>query len=350
MTDRGITRRTALARSAALAGTLALRRWPGAGVGMVEERPTLVVLWLNGGPAGLFNSAGSFLQTGAFGVTPSRVLGLGNDLYVDAESFGVLPSVARSHMSSINFRHGVIRPHEHARAAVLETGARSQLLRMAAVMPDAPIRCAVVNSLGFPAGVGANPPPEDGVNLERVLDLDALARRVGATQRDDVRAVYGVSTDATAVGDQSSTFAAVELLVRSGTSVIFAQPAYTGRADRQFDTHNDDSGAEARAVMAPITPSLAIFLDRMLALPGRNVVTILVGEFSRTVPESDHEPGGTATFVGKYVKTGTAGPQRPDGSPPLDAPPPEALWAYAAAALHLGPGPFGRNPNPELIA
>ena len=350
MTDRGITRRTALGRGAAFAGALALRRGLRPGVGTIEERPTLVVLWLNGGPAGLFNSSGSFLRSGAFGVTPGRVRDLGNSLYVDAESFGVFPGVARSHMSSINFRHGVIRPHEHARAAVLESGARSQLLRMAAVMPDAPIRCAVVNSLGFPAGVGADPPPEDGVRLERVLDLGPLASRVGATQLDDVRAAYGVAANATAVGDQSSTFAAVELLVRTGTSVIFAQPAYTGRPDRQFDTHEDDSGVEARAVMAPITPSLAKFLDRVLALPGRNVVTILVGEFSRTVPQSDHEPGGTATFVGKYVKTGTAGPQQPDGSPPLDAPPPEALWAYAAAALHLGSGPFGRNPNPELIA
>ncbi len=33
---------------------------------------------------------------------------------------------------------------------------------------------------------------------------------------------------------------------------------------------------------------------------------------------------------------------------PNDAPPPEGLWAYASAALHLNGAPFGRNPNPEL--
>lgn len=84
-------------------------------------------------------------------------------------------------------------------------------------------------------------------------------------------------------------------------------------------------------------------------MPGRNVVTLLVGEFSRTVPKSDHEPGGTATLIGRYDRTGIAGPQNPDGSPPLDAPPPEAVWAYAAAALNLRGSPFGRNSHPELI-
>jgi hypothetical protein len=72
MTDRGITRRTALGRGAAFAGALALRQLPRPGIGMLEERPTLVVLWLNGGPAGLFSSSGSFLRSGAFGVTPAK--------------------------------------------------------------------------------------------------------------------------------------------------------------------------------------------------------------------------------------------------------------------------------------
>jgi hypothetical protein len=78
-------------------------------------------------------------------------------------------------------------------------------------------------------------------------------------------------------------------------------------------------------------------------------VTLLVGEFSRTIPESDHEPGGTATIIGKYVRTGTAGPQQADGSPPLNAPPPEAMWAYVADVLRIARSPFGQNPNPTLI-
>ena len=348
MTTRIITRRAVLKGGAAFAGALALGCRPLAKSSRPEERPTLVVLWLNGGPAGLFNSAGSFLASGAFGVTADNVRALGNDLYVDAASLGALPPTATAHMASINFQHGIVRPHEKARAAVLEAGPRSQLLRLAAVMPPAPVRCAVVNNLGLPVGVDASAPAEDGATLERVVNLD-VPRRLAARQLDDACDAYGMPRSHTAVEDTRSTFVGVESLVHAGAGVIFAQPAYTGRPDRAFDTHRDEAGTAAREVMAPITPLLATFLSRMLALPGRNVVTLLVGEFSRTIPESDHEPGGTATVIGKYVKTGTAGPQRADGAPPENAPPPEGLWAYTAAALRLGPAPFGRNPNPELI-
>jgi hypothetical protein len=350
MSNKTISRRTIIQGGAALAGTLAIGSWPATLAQKPEERPTLVIFWLNGGPAGLFNSANSFLRSGAFGVTERNVRDLGNGLFVDAGSFGALPPAAQAHMASINFRHGILRPHDHARAAVLESGSRSQLLRLAAVMPEAPIRCAVVNDLGFPVGVSASAPAEGGASLERVVDVEGVARRLLATKLGEVRAAYGMPLNQTSIRDQRSTFAAVELLVHAGASVIFAQPAYTGRTDRQFDTHRDDTGVAARAVMTPITPSLTTFLDRTLALRGRNVVTLLLGEFSRTIPESDHEPGGTATVIGKYVKTGTAGPQNADGSPPANAPPPEALWAFVAAALNLGATPFGRNPNPELIA
>jgi hypothetical protein len=232
---------------------------------------------------------------------------------------------------------------------VLEAGPRSQLLRLAAAIPDGRARCAVVNDLGLPVGVSATPPAEGGARFERVLDLEGL-ENTGADQPvDDVRDAYGMPRAVTAIRDQRPTFVAVDLLVRRGAGVVFAQPAYTGRPDRQFDTHGDESGEAARAIMAPLTPSLATFVDRMLALPGRNVVILLVGEFSRTVPESDHEPGGTATLIGKYIKTGTAGRQTAQGAPPVGAPPPEGLWAFAAAALRLPTAPFGPNPNPELV-
>jgi len=345
MADSTMTRRTLLKGGAALAGALAVSGRGIARAAPADEQPTLVVLWLNGGPAGLFNSANSFLRSGAFGVTADNVRSLGNDLYVDAGSLGALPQVACAHMASINFRHGILRPHDHARAAVLENAGHSQLLRMAAAMPaGGPIRCGLVNDLGFPKGVSAGPPAETGVSLEFVMNYDSIK----VPELDRIRKAYDAPTDDW-IRSASGTFAAVEGLVRARASVVFAQPAYTGQPDRQFDTHNDDSGVLARSLMAPITPLLATFLERVMALPGHNVVTMLVGEWSRTSPKSDHEPGGTATVIGKYVKTGTAGPQRADGSPPENAPPPEGLWAYAAAALRLRNASFGRNPNPQLV-
>lgn len=349
MSTKKISRRTIIKGSAALAATLALGKLPQLVDAKSKEKPTLVVLWLNGGPAGLFNSANSFLRNGAFGVTEQNTRNLGNGLFVDKDSLGALPETALAHMSSINFRHGILRPHDHARAAVLQSTSRSQLVRLAAEMPESSIRSAVVNNLGFPNGVSKNAPAEGGVSLERIVDFSYMRKSIKRQLFTEVGEAYGVSPDAIFVKDQSSTFAAVEMLVHAGTSVIFAQPAYTGRADRQFDTHGDESGAASREVMAPITPQLATFLDRTLTMRGRNVVTLLMGEFSRTTSKSDHEPGGTATFIGKYVKTGTAGPQNADGSPPENAPPTEAVWAYATAALGLGSTTFGANPNPELI-
>lgn len=109
------------------------------------------------------------------------------------------------------------------------------------------------------------------------------------------------------------------------------------------------TGAEARKIFGTIMAPLKTFVGRALALAYQNVVIALVGEFSRTTDTSDHEPGGTATVIGKYVKTGTAGPQIETGAPPPGSPPPTGLWAYLATVLKIEDHPFGANPNPELV-
>jgi hypothetical protein len=318
-----------------------------------SESPALVIVYLNGGPAGLFNSANSFLPKGSFGVTHDNVRAVGNGLFVDAGSYGSLPAAALAHMASVNFKHGLYQ-HDLARAALLQTGNRSNLLLLTQAMPNpAPVRCAVVNSLGLPVGVDANPPAENGIALERVLDLRTLAvydsPSARAPSRAELAAAYGVKPDATTIGDVGSTFLATELLLRAGTHVVFAQALFTGRPDRQIDTHQDPSGTQARDIMTTVMPALRTFVARALALPQRNVVIALVGEFSRTIGESDHEPGGTATVIGKYVKTGTAAPQTATGAPPPNSPPVAGLWAYLATVLRLREHPFGANPNPELV-
>lgn len=339
-----VSRRTVLQGAAALSLAQLTR---GARAAPFESS-SLVVIYLNGGPCGLFNSADSFLDNGGFGVTAANVRRLEGGLCVDAATFGSLPERALARMASINFKHGMYK-HELARAALLQTGDRSNLLLLAQTIPDpAPIRCAVVNSLGFPAGVDPRPPPEAGIALERVLDLREIGVFSGDEHLERTAAAYRVPAATSAIADTRTSFLAAELLVRQGAHVVFTQPLYDGRPDRQLDTHHDSSGREARAIMGAIVEPLRTFVGRMLAME-RNVVIALMGEFSRTLGESDHEPGGTATVIGRYVKAGTAGRQTPDGAPPPGSPGVGGLWSYLCAVLQLDDPGFGPNPNPELV-
>jgi hypothetical protein len=353
MNGTGFGRRAILKSAAAALALPVLTRGLLAAPPPLHESSALVILYLNGGPSGLFNSANSFLPRGSFGVTGDNVRAVGNGLFVDDGTLGSLPPTALAHMASINFKHGIQR-HELARGALLQTGSRSNLLLLAQAMSGpAASRCAVVNTLGLPVGVDATPPAEGGIVLERILDLQSIPPlgelSVPSPSRGRIAAAYQAEETATAISDLKTTLLAAELLLRSGTSVVFAQPAFMGRPDRQFDTHGDTSGAQARQLMSSILPEVRTFVARALGLPGRNVVIALFGEFSRTVDASDHEPGGTATIIGKYVRTGTAGPQNPDGSPPINSPPVAGLWSYLATVLRVEEHPFGANPNPELV-
>jgi hypothetical protein len=348
----GLSRRIVLQGAAATLAMPAMTRAAG-GPGRPSETPALVVLFLNGGPAGLFNSAGSFVEKRGFGVTRDNVRPVGNGLVVDAPTLGTLPAAALGHMASINFRHGLYT-HDLSRAALLQTGSRSNLLLVAgSVTSPAPIHCAVVNNLGLPVGVDRSPPAENGVTLEHVLDLRAIPvladPALPSPDLAQIAAAYGASPAATAISDVRTTLTAVELLVRGGTSVVFAQPVFVGRADRQFDTHSDAEGVKAREIMSSIIGEVRTFVARAMEIPGRNVVIALMGEFSRTVGESDHAPGGTTTVIGKHVRTGTGGPQTAGGLPPPTSPPPAGLWAYLATVLQLKDHPFGVNPHPELV-
>jgi len=345
-------RRTVLQGAAAALVLPAMSRAAGP-PGRPSETPALVVLYLNGGPAGLFNSAGSFVGQRGFGVTRDNIRPVGNGLVVDAATLGTLPPAALGHMAAINFRHGLYT-HDLSRAALLQTGSRSNLLLVAgAVTSPAPIHCAVVNNLGLPVGVDRSPPAENGVSVEHVLDLRAIPvladPALPSPDLAQIAAVYGVSPAARAISDVKTTLTAVELLVRGGTSVVFAQPAFVGRADRQFDTHSDAEGVKDRDIMSSIVGELRTFVSRAMEIPGRNVVIALMGEFSRTVGESDHAPGGTTTVIGKHVKTGSAGAQTAGGLPPPTSPPPAGLWAYLSTVLQLKEQPFGVNPHPELV-
>jgi hypothetical protein len=91
--------------------------------------------------------------------------------------------------------------------------------------------------------------------------------------------------------------------------------------------------------------ALKVFTDRMLALTNRNVVTVIMGDFSRSLPGSNHQANLTATVIGKYVKLGTTGRVTADVGLPQGSPSIQGLWAYIAAVAGTADKPFGTNPH-----
>jgi hypothetical protein len=79
------------------------------------------------------------------------------------------------------------------------------------------------------------------------------------------------------------------------------------------------------------------------------VVTVILSDFSRSLPGSDHAPNLTATVIGNRVKQGTTG--RVDGAVALPAGTAgiPGLWAYVAKVAGVSTEPFGPNPHP-LVA
>jgi hypothetical protein len=97
-------------------------------------------------------------------------------------------------------------------------------------------------------------------------------------------------------------------------------------------------GKENRATL------LKTFLERMLAIEGRNVVVCLSGEMVR-LPSGDHGDGTVAAMFGKNLKRGVSfGVDEKSRFAP-GTPPPKGFWAAAAAACGVEGQPFGPNPH-----
>jgi hypothetical protein len=91
--------------------------------------------------------------------------------------------------------------------------------------------------------------------------------------------------------------------------------------------------------------ALKVFTDRMLALTNRNVITVIMGDFSRSLPGSNHQSNLTATVIGKYVKLGTTGRVTADVGLPSGSPSIQGFWAYLTAVAGTTERPFGTNPH-----
>ena len=147
--------------------------------------------------------------------------------------------------------------------------------------------------------------------------------------------------------------AAAELMILAGANVVVAADVAPNNNPQApgWDTHFDTNGQVARTLMAQrIMPSLNVFLSRMIADSTRNVVTCIMGDFARSLPNSDHQPNLTATVIGKHVKVGTTGRVGADVGLPVGTPTVDGLYAYLAALLKCPTRPFGSNPHTSIIA
>jgi hypothetical protein len=164
----------------------------------------------------------------------------------------------------------------------------------------------------------------------------------------EIAGAYGVTPNGggtlpTAVNNPRMQIMGAELMIRAGAKVVIAN-------QRGWDSHGDNNGQEVRDRMIDTgtIAALKVFTDRTLAMTDRNVVTVIMGDFSRSIPGSNHQSNLTTTVIGKYVKLGTTGRVTSDvglpGAPGIDG-----FWAYLAAVLGAQDKPFGNNPHDLVL-
>lgn len=406
MSKHGFTRRGFLAGAGAAVGLAGASRVLGrrlvrsAYAAEGDAAPALFILFLRGGCNALFSSADSFLERGSFGVTSSNIQRLGtSDVYVDKNSLGTMPATALQHLAAVGVRHG-ISAHPAAQRSLWMNDNKSAPIQLArALGGDAAIRCAAVGPL---------PPGEhraiDDVSMQQVRDLKTTIAALGgvtsasaparelaagglaaadsmstpalqanprsaaslaegypaavslltqdtvALDYGEMAAAYGLSPNGggaypTAVGnDMRMRMMGAELMIRAGARVVVTMS--TG-----WDSHGDRNGSEVRTKMqqSRINDALRTFLARTMAMPDRNVVTAIFGDFSRSLPGSDHQANLTATVIGNTIKRGTTGRVNRDVALPAGTPGIRGMWALFADALGAADSPFGANPHGSLV-
>lgn len=396
MDRSGFSRRGFLKGVAAAAGSAIGTRLGGAsllGRALAATEPTSVlVVHFAGGYNAIFASAQP-LQ-GSFGVTAGNFTPLGGGLSVDNTFANSMSAFTKSHMAAIGVRHGITSHPGSHRALWSQGNQNAGLLLANAIGGSASIKAAVVGGDlidGAPRGAvggtsfqsitdlkttiealgGGAPDPRvpdrsialAGVEAGEAMSQNQLASSpqsldsmkngfaaAVATLRQPVRtfdlpglrAAYGIGNNNN-VRTFASKLAAAELMMRAGTNVVSV-------FDPGWDTHGDNNGTVVRNRMNnSVLDPLNTFLARMVQDPTRNVVVCLMGDFSRSLPGSDHQPNLTATVIGKYVKVGSTGRVNADVALAPGTPSVAGLWAYLAAAAKTTTAPFGADPHKLIV-
>ncbi|MBA3396838.1 MAG: DUF1501 domain-containing protein [Deltaproteobacteria bacterium] len=406
--SNGTSRRGFFKQAAIAAGALGVSRLPGvdllgrAHAAPGDEPPALFILNLIGGYNAMFGSADSFVGNGAFGVTSQNVRRIGtSNLVVDRTTLGSLADTTLQKMASIGVNHG-ISAHTTAQTAMLFDGGTSRLVRMSASLGGtAAVRCVSIGTQRMPIGTHR---AIGDVSLQQVRDLSTTIAALGGTTSPDapvrglaangiaaaeamskasldanpqsgksliegypaasaqlkqdvvafnyadLAAAYGVMPGAggtlpTEARNTTMQIMGAELMIRAGANVVIATQA-------GWDSHGDNNGAEVRNKMIGdgTMAALRAFTTRTLAMANRNVVTVIMGDFSRSIPGSNHQANLTATVIGKYVRLGTTGRVNANVGLPSGSPGIGGLWAYLAAVLGTADKPFGTNPHNLVLA
>lgn len=392
----GFSRRGFLKGLAAVTGAAVGTRIPGAGLigeAFAATEPSAVVLvHFIGGYNAIFSSAKE-LQ-GSFGVTAGNHTVLGNGLSVDNTFASSMSAFVKNHMAAVGVRHG-ISSHPGAQSGLWTQNGMNAGLQLAnAIGGTASIKAAVVGGnldADMPRGAvsgtsfqsitdmqktidalggGAPDPrvPDRGVaaagmtaaqsmsgnaltgspeSLDSLTNgykaaIDTLKQPVQKFDFNELKTAYSLG-NGTAVRSFASKLAAAELMVRAGTNVVTL-------LDAGWDTHGDNNGSVVRNKMTSyVLGPLNTFLGRMVQDPNRNVTVVLMGDFSRSLPGSNHQPNLSATVIGKYVKRGTTGRVNADVALPANTPGIQGFWSYLSAVAKTPTKPFGNNLHPSLV-
>lgn len=392
-----LSRRQWLKGMVGVAGAAAASRvglFPGTAFAQeVPQKAAVLVVWLNGGYNALFGSADSFAGAGTFGVAGGTLRDLGNGLIVDRPTLGTLPDFALTHMATVGIRHG-LTAHEAAQDHCFTSGDSNAAIKLAAEMGgEGAIKCVQLGGGGVPGGRTM----EAGVSLQTITDLrstlaalggitdptvpdrqvaekaiaaskfmstrtiatsPAMTRPLGEgysaaieTLQKPVKtydyaglaSAYGFGATTTAVNSFTMQIAAAEVMFEAGANVAVA-------VNGGWDTHGDRDGGAVRGMMnSRILPPLKTFISRMVADPARNVNVVIMGDFARSLPGSDHAAAVSATVIGRNVRVGTTGKMDSAVRLPAGTPSGQGLWAYLGRLVNLPSQPFGTNPHTGLV-
>lgn len=368
-----------------------------------EGKTTVVIVNLPGGLHSLHAQADSFIPKGLFSCTGTNTRAVGNGVVVDSATFGTLAPDVLSRMCNVGVWHGITAHELAATRLVVDPHGRSYPVQLAHAMGGAAVACAdvgrhlsgrheaigttgvskladtgaVLAALGVPSigpEVPERAPALAGLRASIRMSTPTLARNQRSLESvtngltaavralamppalidwPGIATAYGVDPNNTLIAGFATQFAAAELLVHAGTNVVLISSG-GGDCSLGWDTHADHDGSCARGQMSDLLlPSLRTFLSRTINLPGHNVITALIGDFTRAAA-SEHAGMLVASVWGPHIIQGTSGafeivgPYQSYAPRNGQSPGITQLWSFLAAAAGAAENPFGVNPHPFI--